>query len=37
MPHLLKPLTAQHAMLFGINARATGAATIRVGDPVALQ
>jgi uncharacterized protein YcbX len=37
MPQLLKHLTAQHAMLFGINARATGAATIRVGDPVALQ
>ena len=37
MPELLKHLTAEHGMLFGINARAAGPATIRVGDPVALQ
>ena len=37
MPQLLKHLTAVHAMIFGINARAAGAATIRLGDPVALQ
>jgi tetratricopeptide (TPR) repeat protein len=35
-PELLKHLAAEHSQLFGINARAHTAATVRVGDPVEL-
>lgn len=36
-PELLRHLTAVHGKRFGINARAGTEATLRVGDPVALQ
>lgn len=36
-PALLKWLHARHETVFGINARATGPATLRVGDPVTLR
>jgi uncharacterized protein YcbX len=35
-PELLRHLAAEHNQLFGINARAHTAATVRVGDPVEL-
>jgi uncharacterized protein YcbX len=36
-PRILRHLAAEHALLFGINARALHPVTIRVGDAVALQ
>ena len=36
-PELLRHLAREHATLFGINARALGPATVRVGDAVELR